>query len=66
MVMDILRIKTRAAVGICSIAKAKDPGLWNVVGKKVLEPERLAVGSGPGFLRMAIESMDGNNAIRVV
>lgn len=61
MIIDVLLVKMRGAMGICIISPAENSRIWEVSRKKVTEPEDI-VGCCPSFLSVSIEPVDSNNA----
>jgi hypothetical protein len=61
MIVDVLLVKVRGAMGVCIIALAEDSCVWEVCRKKITEPEYM-IGCCPSFLSVSIEPVDSNNA----
>ena len=61
MIVDVLLVKMRSAMGVCIITPAEDSRVWEVCGKEITEPEDM-VGCCPSFLSVSIEPVDSNNA----
>ena len=65
MVVYRLICKLFLATSICIVAISQDPGSRALFGQKVLEPKN-AVLSRPRFFTVAIQAMDGDDAVRAI
>src|SRR6266487_5745127 len=54
MVVEVLGAKIRSAVGICVIAPAENPNIWNVLREEISQPEDV-VGCSPTLFAMSIQ-----------